>query len=332
MNIAEVAKRAGVSRATVSRVLSGYPHVSAAVRDRVLQVIQQAQYSPSPIAQGLARGKIRSVGMIVPDIRNPFYAELARGAGDAAAQSQYSTLIGNTDESLPREMSLVHSMLAHAVAGLILVSADPDAMFGKMSGEPDGVPTVFAVRDPENALADMVTFDNLRGASLATEYLVRLGHRRIAFLGGLASSPACRRRQAGFERAIARAGSDILFSAQYEGDLTYEAGYAFGRDVPANHITAVFAANDLMALGVIDGVTRRGWRVPADLSVVGFDDSVVSAMPGIRLTTIRQPAYEMGVAAMERIIAKNTTNASLPPLRLCYPPELVQRSTADRLE
>ncbi len=301
--IQDVARQARVSIATVSRVLNGGAPVSQVTRGRVLQVVADLGFQPNALARALHQKRTRSVGLLVPDISNPYYPELARGVEDAACDHGYSVVICNTYARPDKLREYVRVLGEKRVDGLILG--------GGAGREADDAPPV----DPEAWRAVVgigyrglgfptVGIDNRRAAHEAAAHLIGLGHRRIGFIGGPLERLTVQERLLGFEQCLAEHGLERDPALVRGGDFRPSGGYAVTReclDLPEPP-TAVLAANDRMAIGAIAAVTDAGLRVPGDVAVVGFDDTPVSAYIRPGLTTVSIPAYELGATAMRQVL------------------------------
>ncbi|WP_146821389.1 LacI family DNA-binding transcriptional regulator [Alicyclobacillus suci] len=329
LTIYEIAKAAGVSRSTVSRVLTGHPNVKPATRMMVEKVIEELHYRPSSVAQGLARGQLNMIGLLIGDIRNTFYAEIARGVEDIAHEAGYMVVICDTDYDIKREQFYFHGVQQFALSGLIVMS---------VLDQQELIPVLQSIRCPIVMLnryvrsfdTDVVLVDNVEGSYLATRHLIELGHHRIGHLAGSALSTASRDRTLGFQRALEDYGIEREDSDIQEGDLTIERGRRYGQwwleADSRRRPTAIFAANDLMALGIIDVLASHGVKIPDDVSIVGYDDLPLTGLAPISLTTVRQPHYDMGVTAMtflKQRIEQKVENVQ----RKIFRPELVVRKT-----
>lgn len=332
LTINEIARLAGVSRSTVSRVISGHPNVKRETRELVESVIQEANYRPNSIAQGLAKGTLNMIGLLVGDIRNPFYAEIARGVEDVAHQSGYMVVFFNSDYDMKRELFYLQAAQQFNFSGLILMSVLDNRALVPVLQDKD-TPIVLLNRYIRSLETDVVLVDNVQGGFLATKHLIELGHSKIAHLSGPALSTAGQGRLEGYKKALREFDLEIRERDIVEGDLQMESGRAFARKWmnQSDRPTAVFVANDIMALGLIDEFERNGVRVPDDVSVVGYDDLSYVGVKQIDLTTIRQPTYQMGTTAMKYLIERIRGKATFIQ-KMTYMPELVIRSTTKSLK
>lgn len=326
----DVARTAGVSISTVSCVINRTKFVSPELARRVEEAIKALNYRPNTLARGLRTNETRTLGLVMSDITNLYFAELARGVEDRAERGGYTVFLCNTDADPRREATYVQRLLGQKVDGIIFTSVRQDDTPVRRLAE-DGFPMVLINRRIHGVETDYVGTDNVRGAARATEYLISLGHTRIGFISGSAYSSASVDRREGYIQTLAKAGLPLDEELIQEGDLRQREGYAATRRLLSlpNPPTAIFAGNDLMALGAMEVAAEMGRQVPEDLSLVGYDDNQVAALPGVQLTTVRQPAYEMGQLAAEILLEKLKLNSAKDwtPRHILLRSELVVRRT-----
>ncbi|MCD6257937.1 LacI family DNA-binding transcriptional regulator [Candidatus Aerophobetes bacterium] len=324
--IKDVAKLAGVSPACVSLALNGKPYVSAKTKKRIYNAIEQLNYRPNIIARSLRNKKTHTIGLVLSDITNPFFPEIARGVETKAREYGFNVILCNTDADPLLEKNYIEVLLAKQVDGLILTSVRIMDDLDKYTKE--NCPLVFINRKPPLSDFDFVGIDNVASAKMAVEHLIKLGHRKIALIRGEPASWASFSRYEGYRMALKEAGIPYSDNLVKIGYLRYESGYRAmesllkGSPIP----TAIFCANDIMALGAIDACVDRKVKVPQDLAIVGFDDIWVASLKNVQLTTVHQPRYEMGAKAVElmveRIIGKRKKTK-----RVILPTKLVIRRT-----
>jgi len=296
----DLARLLGVSTSTVSRALNHHDAISEETRERIIKAAQVNHYIRNSVARGLALKRSQLVGLMVPDIGNPFFAEVARGAHDVAYDKSFVVALCDTQRSAEREELFSRTLMGSQVAGLILtggvIPEDRLHQWKRLA-----VPMVLAGRKSAGLGLSGVSVDNVAVGQQATRYLVSLGHEKILFLGGPVDSPASRDRQRGYMDVMEDNG---LTPAVVQGKYTMESGFqqAAMLEKSRRRITAVFAANDMMAIGLIMGLIGLGVKVPGDVSVVGCDDISMSALVKPALTTIRVPMYEIGMRAMELLL------------------------------
>ncbi len=324
--IREVAASARVSVATVSRVVSGSPHrVSAETRRRVLAAVARLHYHPNLVARGLKKRITHTIGLIVPDISNPFFPAIARGIEDVASRAGLAVLLCNTYEDLAKESSYLTLLSKRMVDGLIFATVGANTEHLRMLRR-QRVPVVLIARAPVDVEIDAVLVDNRRGAREATEHLLRLGHRRIAFIGGPATVSSATERLAGYRDAMDAAGVRVDSALVIDGGFRADGGAAAVAGLLRREIsfTAILAGNDLMAIGAMEELRRHGRRLPEDVAVVGFDDITFASLVEPPLTTVAQPKYRMGCLAMERLL-ELIGGGGHRPRRLVLEPQLVIR-------
>jgi LacI family transcriptional regulator len=309
LTIRDIAQLAGVSRATVSRVLNQRPDVDRETRVRVLQVIEEHGYVPSIAAAGLAAGRTRLVGMLVPVFTWPILADLVRGITDELRQTSYELVLYTfNDEDLHRDRrEVVNRLLStQLTAGLLAVYPGPLLSAQLTELYQQGVPVVI-IDDQQVQATPWVRADNETGAYAAVKHLIELGHRRIAHIQGPADYLVTHDRHSGYLRALAEAGIAPEADLVLEGDFLPQSGYLCANrlfDLPdSQRPTAIFAAADQMAYGVMRAAEERGLGVPGDVALVGFDDDAPSAHILPPLTTVRQPAFEMGREGIRLLLA-----------------------------
>lgn len=309
VTIYDVAREAGVSMATVSRVVNGNPNVKPMTRKKVLGAIERLGYRPNAVARGLASKKTTTVGVIIPDISSLFFSELARGIEDIATMYKYNIILCNSDQRLEKELQLINTLLEKQVDGLLFMGAEikEDHLQALTSTQ---VPTVLAAtRDADNKLPS-VTIDHYQAAYDATEALIHRGHKRIGMITGPMSDPlGGLMRFEGYKQALKDAGISLDEALVAQGNLFYESGLSHTKEFLQlkERPTAIFAANDEMAIGAIHAVQDSGLHVPNDVEVIGHDNIRLTEMVRPRLTSVVQPMYDIGAVAM-RLLTKYMNN------------------------
>lgn len=304
ITIYDVAREASVSMATVSRVVNGNPNVKPATRKKVNDVIERLGYRPNAVARGLASKKTTTVGLIIPDISNIFYAELARGIEDIATMYKYNIILSNSDQNEEKEMHLIQTMLGKQVDGLIFMGNHiNDEHVKEFDRSP--VPVVLAGSVEKTGKIASVNIDYKEAAKEVVQSFIDNGHKKIAYVASpfhdvISSEYAL----SAYKETLEQAG---LYSEELvvEGDYTYDSGIEAWEKLneAAERPTAVFVYNDEMALGVVHGAQDAGLSVPNDLEVISFDSTKLSLMVRPQLTAVAQPLYDIGAVAM-RLLTK----------------------------
>ena len=301
----EVAKKAGVSIATVSRVVNKQASVSPEVRARVLQTIKTLGYQPSRTAQRLRAKRGYVIGVVISDIQNPFFTAVVRGIEDVAYQHGYSLILCNSDEDSDKERLYLDVMRAEAVAGVILATTVEDNP-GVRNLTDNGIPVVAMDRQLTDQSIDSVLVDSVQGTIEAISHLINLGHRRIGFIGGPVTITTMRERRDGYLLAHQQHGLPVSPELMRFDSPKQAGGYASALELlqqePA--ITALFAGNNLIATGALKAIHERGLRIPQDISVVSFSDMPWAPLLQPPLTVISQPDYELGQKAAELLVER----------------------------
>jgi LacI family transcriptional regulator len=302
VTLKDIAKASGVDISTVSRSLSGSYGIHKETRQKVLAIASEMKYRPNRVARGLATGRSHTLGLVVSDIRNPFFADIARGAEDAAFEAGCDLVLCNSDLDPKKQMHYIQSLLDKRVDGVLMNSVGPLDRNQQEFLASTGMPVVLLNRPRSGSNFSTVTPDNSTGGFLAGSYLAGLGHAKIAHLTGPREDGNLRDRARGFLRAVTAHGH--VAPVVIHGDHTFQGGYSMMRAALEKDagITAVFAGNDIVAFGAVRAIIEAGLSVPLDMSIVGFDNVELAAVIHPPLTTIHQPKYEMGRAAVEILI------------------------------
>jgi len=327
--IYDVARLAGVSTATVSRALNGTGQIAAPTRAAIEAAVEQLGYRANTIARSLVTKSTQTIALLLPDITNPFYAALVSGVQEYTLGHGYTMLLCTTEGDPGREEQYLSLLRAKQVDGALvdglLLPPDRIARFVR-----DGFPIVCLDRDIESDSIPLVQVDNRLGGQIATEHLLRLGHTRIAHVRGARVLGISEQRLAGYRAALDGAGIVPDPELVADGSFTEEGGYEGARALLARSpgVTAIFAANDLSAIGVLSAIAASGRRVPEDISVVGFDDLRLSAFMSPPLTTIKQPAAAIAQLATKLLIDLTRGEQAEQVLHLLEPALVVRGSTA----
>ena len=323
--IADVAGKAGVSVATVSRHMRGQ-RVRAA--ERIESAISHLRYRPSPAARSLKSGKTGAIALVVPDVTNPFFAAVVRGAESITAQSGHTIFLANTDESDDRETEIIDNLLSRVDGMLLAPASENDPNPERLADA--GIPTVFIDREvPSSGGFDSVLIDNHGGARSAVDHLLGAGHRRIATIAGSVESTPGRLRLDGYRDAIIEAGIELPPDFVREGGFKEHGGYQGMMQLLAlpDPPTAVFVANNMMTIGVLRAIKHIGVRIPDDLSVVGFDDHPFSEILDPPLTVIDRPMEQQGALAMRMLVSRMNGTVPATPRQVVLDTHLIERAS-----
>lgn len=328
VTIAEVARRARVSKTTVSRVLNNKGDVDASTAIRVREVIAATGYTPSAGAVGLARGRTQTVGMLVPGLTWPWMGDVLQGVADVLEARGYGLLLNTMNRGADSLTQFARHVSANAFDGLLLVEP-PDTLNYITGLHESGLPVVMIDDRGHHPGFPSVATSNREGAADAAAHLLATGRTRIAMVTGPAEFGCTRDRTAGLRTRLDEAAVAFDERLLVEGDFTREGGQAAVADLVAagRSFDAVFAHNDLMAVGVLDGLRAAGRAVPDDVAVIGFDDISIAAHTRPALTTVRQPSREMGEAAATMLL-DNLDGGALPRDPHVVPTSLVVRESA----
>ena len=326
--VQDVARRAGVSAATVSYVLNGTRYVSEELRERVLSAVRELGYEPNAAARALRSNRSYTIGLILPDLRNPFFTEAVRGIEAVAQARGYHVILANSDEDPAREAALLRVLGARHVDGLILAPAG-EAHPGLERLLQAHFPLVFLDRDVPGLTASAVMLDNEAAAEAAVRHLIDLGHRRVGLIAGRTPISSTLERETGYRRAFSQAGIPVDEHLVVEGGSTIEGGAAAATTLleRPGPPSALFVANNLMTIGALMAIDAHGLTVPGDLALVGFDDFPWGDVFRPRLTTVAQPLYELGCAAAE-LLLQQVASPGARPRRVLLSGTLVVRDSS----
>lgn len=327
VNIKVVAKEAGVSASTVSRVLSGNAPVNDDTRVKVLAAIEKLNYQPNAFAQGLKGGRIQTIGLVIPNVRNLVFPAAIRGIEDKAKEHGYNVVLCNTDEDIEKERFYIENLRRRLIDGFIFSTARPGHEY-LLDLPREGVPVVFMIRELGESV-DTVVLDNKEGAYQATRFLISRGLRNLALINGRTDLPLYRDRFEGFVRASQEAELPVDQSLIVHGANGWDEGYQVMRMIleKGKLPDAIFATSDPKAIGVIRALREKGLKVPGDISVMGFDNLDFASLVDPPLTTVAQPFYEMGVQACARLIELIEAGSDGEARKDVFPAELMIRNS-----
>jgi LacI family transcriptional regulator len=325
----DVARLARTSVATVSAIVNGSARVSPELAARVREAIAAVGYRPDGIARSLKKGSTQTIGLLVTDITNPFFTAVVHSVEDAAQARGYSVFLCNSDEDIAEERTYLDLLLTRRVDGLILVPTGKAADYAGF-GAGLRAPVVFIDRAIPGVAVDTVTVDNLRASQVAVEYLLRLGHRRIGIVTGLPHLSTSAERLKGYRRALRKAGIAIDPELVRQGDFRQEGALQAAQSLLAlrSRPTAIFASNNLMAIGTMLAVRAAGLSCPEDVSLACFDDFEWAGVFHPRLTVLRQPTAEIGQRAMALLLERlGGAKNGAAPYHIALKAELVVRDS-----
>lgn len=327
----DVAREADVSVSTVSRVFNEPDKVRKDTLLKVQRAVNELGYRPSRVARRLRleNGLAHMLGLVIPDIQNPFFADLARGVEDVAQANGYTVIVNNSDEDPRKQKLCLETLRTESVDGVIVPPVrekdeDIDALAAS------GVPIVCVDRRMKDIAYDTIVSDNVRGAHEAVSHLIEHGHRRIGLIGGIPTISTSIERREGYERALVDNGIEVDHDLIREGDSRQGSGRSMAEsllDLP-DRPTALFSGNNLMTLGALEAIHLRGLRIPGDISIVAYDDVPWALALNPPLTAVDQPGYEIGRRAAEMLLQRIHEPKRSPTLVTLQPKLIVRKSVA----
>lgn len=332
VTIDDIARAAGVAKSTVSKVFNKHKGVAEKTRKEVLEVAGRLNYRPSMIARSLKSRKTKAVGLVLPNIVNPFFPAILKGVGDVATENDYVVVFCDSDNRKEKESLYFQIFENRWVDGIVfsVITGDEEEENYIRSICERGTPVVLIDREIEDYFTNVVMIDNKKAAFAATTHLLELGHKRIGHIAGPQNVTSFVKRLEGYKDALEKYGINFDAELVVEGkDTSVESGgHAAGQLFKKKNVTftAVFASNDLMAIGCMKELQKNGLRVPEDVSIVGFDNIPLASLVTPSLTTVAQPAYQIGVEAMSLLI-KNMEKENSLKSKIILPTELVVRES-----
>jgi LacI family transcriptional regulator len=326
-SIYDVARESGVSVFTVSAVVNHKSHVGKKLRERVEAAIRKLKYHPNLIARSLAKQKTHTIGMIVPDIGNPFFPMVVRGAEDAAQKHGYNLLLCNSDDNLDKEENAVELLLSKRVDGILLTKAAEDFRLSlRQMIKEVNIPFVLVMRTYPKLTNDAVMSDDYQGAYDAVCHLARAGRRRIGLISGPLKISNAKARWEGFRDALK--AKELLYEPELviEGDYRIESGSRAGHALLSHRPDGIYVANHLMTIGLLKAAEEMGLRCPEDFGLVSFDDYPWLSIFRPRLTTVELPKHQLGSEAAELLIRRISGDRSKPVTRMLQPELRIRES------
>lgn len=330
ITIKDIANLANVSIATVSRVLNNKADgISEETKNRIFKIAKDLNYRPNAIARGLVLKKTNTIGLVLPDISNPFFPEIARGVEDTAKYQGYNVFLCNTDEDIYKEAGYIKALKDRQVDGIIFAASaiKNNEIITKHVGR---IPFILIDRRPDEFIdAPGVFLDNFVGGYLGAKHLIEKGHKNIIFISGPLQSHNAKQRLNGFSQAFSEVGLTVKEDFITEGNFKRSCGYTIVDQLlqDKKDFSAIFASNDLMAVGALEALGENGKNVPHDVAVVGFDNIYLSKVVTPKLTTISQPTYQMGAKAAEMLLSI-INNAPMDEQQVFFTPQLVVRASS----
>lgn len=331
VTIKDVAKAAGVSYSTVSRALSGSPEISTDTRERILQVCKEMHYTANTVARSMVMRSTKLLGLILTGVNNPFMSELAYHIDRQARARGYNIILCNSGRDLDQEKELFELMIGRQVDGIVLLPSGPES-YESLHPYLERIPTVFVGENLRDAQESYVSVDNYRGAYIGVEYLHRLGHRNILYFGRRRGSTTHQLRAEGYAAACQDLGLEPQYCNNTFSSTSIKYGYQLAKQLFAQErrYTAIFAATDTNALGILQAAEEMNIRIPEDFSLLGFDNIQYSSLPRIELTTIEQPMKMLASVAVDSLLEKVQNELAGYSHRVLMP-TLVERSSCRAL-
>lgn len=329
-NIQDVAKLAGVSISTVSRVLNRTAYVDPDREHRVLDAIQKLQYQPNRAARALRANYSRIIGLLITDIQNPFFTALIRGVEDIAQSKKYSVILCNSDEDVHREQQYIEVLCAERVAGCIVVPIREQAQI-LTPFQQQNIPVVLVDRNIKKSGFDAVMVNNRLGAYEAVTHLIANGYRRIGIVCGPLKTTTGRERLTGYRQALQDAGYELDPRLERIGSFKLESGEQLTRELLEleEPIDALFVCNNLMTLGALNAIQKHELHIPNDIAIVGFDEMPWANLSSISLTTVTQPAYDIGNTAALRLFQRLENPTAFSEQEIILNPRLTLRNSSN---
>ncbi|MCT4396963.1 catabolite control protein A [Periweissella beninensis] len=326
VTIYDVAREAGVSMATVSRVVNGNSNVKQVTKDKVQAVIERLDYHPNAVARGLASKKTTTVGVIIPDVTDAYFSELARGIDDVANMYHYNIILANSDESGSKELKVLENLLAKQVDGVIYMGNGLNAELRKAFRHANA-PVVIAGSVDDEEKQPAVNIDYVAATCDAVNKLIRTGHDKVAFVSGDLKQPInYKYRLKGYQKALAEANITFDDSLIFTSEYFYAAGYELAKKIQASAATAAIISDDELAAGLLNGLTDAGVNVPNDFELITANNTKLTQITRPELTSITQPMYDMGAVSM-RMLTKLMNKEQLDQTTVVLPYGIIARSS-----
>jgi len=308
-NIRDIARAAGVSSTTVSRVLNGTGYVKDETKALVLKTMKEFNYTPSAVARSLSKNETNTIGVIIPDIENPFFGEVIKGISSLADERNLNIILCDTNENVLKEIKFLNMLKEQRISGIIVTPTNDinEANNQQLSVlENMGIPIVLVDRDVKHSNFDGVFIDNIQGAYEATSALIKEGHKKIAIITGPVSSKPGRDRLTGYKKALRMNDIELNEGYLFYGDFKLDSGYQCTQEIlkMKDRPTAILVCNNMMNLGCIKAIYENKLRIPKDMAIIGFDEVKMLDVVGLNISVVSRPNIDMGKTAMELLLKK----------------------------
>ncbi|REE56444.1 LacI family transcriptional regulator [Paenibacillus taihuensis] len=333
VTIKDISKEAGVSIAAVSKVINGdYSNVSSDTKNKILRIAKELNYRPNRLARGLVSNRTNIIGLIVPDIANPYFAELAKGIENNANKFGYKLILCNTDEDVEKANAYIDVLFEYNVDGVIISGSESSTSSRIQQLHNSNVPVV-AIDGDLGAEAYNVYAGNLEGSFIATEHIIQSGHKLIAFIGGDGVPGRGNLRLDGYLKAMRQYEISVNYDLIKLGNYQMETGYLYTKLLieSGQPFTSIVCGNDMIAFGALNAIKDKGLRVPKDISLIGYDDIYLTTMMEPKLSTIKQPLTEISSYAVE-VLVKLMQKEEAGDKVKCFVPHLVCRDSVQKLD
>lgn len=332
VTINDIAKKAGVSLATVSRVLNDSGYVKQETREKILSVIKELNYTPSAIARSLSTSKTNTIGVIVPEISNPFFGEVIKGISDVADENGLNIILFDSNESMEKEIKALKVLKEQRIQGILIASTSVEDKFNSeyiVTIETMGIPIVLVDGHVTHANFSGVFVDNIKGAYEGTEALIKAGHKKIGVITGRMNSIPAQDRLLGYKKALTINNIPINEKYILTGNYKLETAYKKMKELirMEDRPTAVFACSNMMTIGCIKALQEEKLKIPEDMAILGFDKNDVLDMLGMNISNVAGPTIELGRASMEMLIEYLNHKHSKELRRITLLPELVLKGS-----
>ena len=332
VTIKDIAEKSGVSLATVSRVLNNSGYVKQETREIIEKTISELNYTPSAVARSLSKSETNTIGVVVPDINNPFFGEVIKGIATIADNENLNIILCDTDEDINKEYKSLEMLKQQRIEGIIITPTSDNNQFNGeylSALESLGIPVVLIDRDVKYSNFDGVFLDNVNGAYEATEALIKEGHKNIAIIAGPETSKPGRDRVRGYEKAMVMNKIDMNNDYIFYGDFKLDSGYKITKEIlkMKKRPSAIFVCNNMMNLGCIKALIEESIRIPEDIALVGFDEIEMLNVLGMKISVVSRPTTEMGKVAMEMLLYRLNNEEDKQTKRITLSPKLILKGS-----